>query len=476
MIDLPPHDVRFRPRAPDSQRGRAHAIWPLSSAPGGHNRSLTEPVCEGGDHSGRCGGNHSGYCCGLGVGVGAGEMHPGEGCSTVSDALMKRSLTKSVVRPIPFQFAPGVAWSSLRREPGGGTVAVRLAAAFVGPLALLVLLVTIGRSLLGLDFIVVHDGGMAPAIGSGSLAVVHNVDSKEARVGDIVSVSRTGNGGNTVTRVAAISPDGILTLKGDANEAPGAAQVPISDVHGRYLFSIPETGRYVIFVLLLAPGLVTLGYRAIELARRRSNPTSADEPRRDAVQHLSRGRRPWRQHRVADDADLTRAIARRLSDLPRPRRGSVAGESEAVLLQSGLDAAASELSGPSAAPATFEATEDFGAIGAPEEFQGSVQLAGVAPVVESADEIGETDAFDDAASVFKLEPSVLVSALNESHRRNAVIERRIARYRALARATRKRIRMLDTNKASTAARLESMERLIAALHDNVEDLRVRRDA
>lgn len=75
-----------------------------------------------------------------------------------------------------------------------------------------------------------------------------------------------------------------------------------------------------------------------------------------------------------------------------------------------------------------------------------------------------------------LPPQVLVRALVESHRANGRLQRRLEKSRDRIARLEDRIRDLKQAQAYESGRLETLDRVIAALHANLEDLRLARDS
>ncbi|MGD9934897.1 MAG: hypothetical protein AB7T37_14445 [Dehalococcoidia bacterium] len=75
-----------------------------------------------------------------------------------------------------------------------------------------------------------------------------------------------------------------------------------------------------------------------------------------------------------------------------------------------------------------------------------------------------------------LPPAVLVRALVESHRANGRLQRRLQKSRDRIARLENRIRDLKQQQAYESGRLETLDRVIAALHANLEDLRLARDS
>lgn len=114
--------------------------------------------------------------------------------------------------------------------------------------------------------VVITSGSMGPAIGTGDLVLTRSVSADDLRVGDVVTVS-TSTRSRVTHRVTALDDgaDGttVLTLKGDANEAPDAEVYPVSTAD-RMVARIPRAG-YVLMALRTPVGMVTLGALATAL-------------------------------------------------------------------------------------------------------------------------------------------------------------------------------------------------------------------
>ena len=111
----------------------------------------------------------------------------------------------------------------------------------------------------GVHPLVVRSGSMEPTIATGSLVLAKRVEASDINVGDIVTVERPDH--TRVThRVVAIERNGVtalLTLKGDANEDPDPAPVPVRDAY-RVVGQVPVIGRALSW-LATAPGGYVLG-------------------------------------------------------------------------------------------------------------------------------------------------------------------------------------------------------------------------
>ncbi|MGE5596615.1 MAG: hypothetical protein ACM3S1_11350, partial [Hyphomicrobiales bacterium] len=80
----------------------------------------------------------------------------------------------------------------------------------------------------------------------------------------------------------------------------------------------------------------------------------------------------------------------------------------------------------------------------------------------------------DAAAA--LPPGLLVRALIEARERNNRLEKRIAKQRDRIERLEEKVRDLKQERAWLRGRMETFEDVIAALHANIEDLRLHRDS
>lgn len=83
---------------------------------------------------------------------------------------------------------------------------------------------------------------------------------------------------------------------------------------------------------------------------------------------------------------------------------------------------------------------------------------------------------DDPETAAALPPALLVRALVEARDRNARLERRLAKQRGRIEKLEEKVRDLKQERAWLRGRMETFEDVIAALHDNIEDLRLFRDS
>ena len=94
-----------------------------------------------------------------------------------------------------------------------------------------------------LTAVYVGGGSMSPALIAGDLAVARN-GSSGVKVGDIVLVSKPGWPDGVLHRVVAVTFDGRLQLRGDANPTPDLEPVPLESVRAVVVFVLP-TGRAI---------------------------------------------------------------------------------------------------------------------------------------------------------------------------------------------------------------------------------------
>ena len=94
-----------------------------------------------------------------------------------------------------------------------------------------------------LTAVYVGGGSMSPALIAGDLAVARN-GSSGVKVGDIVLVSKPGWPDGVLHRVVAVTFDGRLQLRGDANPTPDLEPVPLESVSAVVVFVLP-TGRAI---------------------------------------------------------------------------------------------------------------------------------------------------------------------------------------------------------------------------------------
>lgn len=125
-------------------------------------------------------------------------------------------------------------WFTNQSKPTlAGVRRVRETVLTVGAIAGLVCIVaTVAGLLFDVKPLIFRSGSMSPEITTGALALARTVPVSDLAVGDIVSVENP-EGSRITHRVFEIQPDSdgtaIVTLKGDANDAPDIQPYAISE-------------------------------------------------------------------------------------------------------------------------------------------------------------------------------------------------------------------------------------------------------
>lgn len=145
----------------------------------------------------------------------------------------------------------------------------------LGCFVLLLVVVAAAPRVLGWQFVVVAGGSMEPTIQFGSIAVMEEISGDEVGPGDVIMYVNQAQ--KVVThRVVDYAPDGqSLITRGDANTDVDASPVQPENVHGRYLFSVPEVGNVVHWMhsregylaVVLIPGLLIILFELISIVR-----------------------------------------------------------------------------------------------------------------------------------------------------------------------------------------------------------------
>jgi len=137
---------------------------------------------------------------------------------------------------------------SAARTGGRRVVDVALTVAALG--GVLCILLVIAASVFHITLIMFKTGSMSPTIPAGSLAVVKEIPASEARVGDVVTISRAGELPIT-HRVTSATAQGegtvVITMKGDANDFEDPAPYVVDTVR-IVLFAVPGLASLVIAV------------------------------------------------------------------------------------------------------------------------------------------------------------------------------------------------------------------------------------
>jgi signal peptidase len=100
----------------------------------------------------------------------------------------------------------------------------------------------------GIQALVVQSGSMEPSIHTKSIVFVAPVNAYS--LDDVITFKQSGRNQVLVThRVVGLSTSQptLFTTKGDANEEADAETVPLQDVVGKVIFSVPMLGRIVSF-------------------------------------------------------------------------------------------------------------------------------------------------------------------------------------------------------------------------------------
>lgn len=136
--------------------------------------------------------------------------------------------------------------------------------------------VALAPRLFGLHMVIVEGKSMEPHIHYGSLAVMQDTSANDVKIGDVVEFTAPQTHWVTTHQIVAISPDHTsFTTKGDANNSADQAALPASQIHARYLFSIPEAGNMVRWLhsrngylaIVLVPGGLIILFELLSIVR-----------------------------------------------------------------------------------------------------------------------------------------------------------------------------------------------------------------
>ena len=131
-------------------------------------------------------------------------------------------------------------WKALKLA----TAIVRTIAWIVTLAALLLLSVMVIPRVVGLYPYVIQSSSMEPTIHTGAVAFIDQRE-EDIQVGDIIAFHHPSDEEIVVVhRVVGTQKDCIRT-QGDANEAPDSEEIPLTNLVGRYRFSIPYLGYVV---------------------------------------------------------------------------------------------------------------------------------------------------------------------------------------------------------------------------------------
>lgn len=157
--------------------------------------------------------------------------------------------------------------------------------------------------LCGLKPLVVRSGSMAPAIDTGAMAWVRDVDATEVRVNDVVVVQREHT--RVMHRVIDIEETAgaarKLQLRGDANSFPDAGPDEVLTVE-RVAFHVPWIGRAVV-AATNPPGSLVLGAYLAGCVWLILRPRSSQRAGVGGAHRDSRGLEPGDDHAGAREPD-----------------------------------------------------------------------------------------------------------------------------------------------------------------------------
>ena len=108
----------------------------------------------------------------------------------------------------------------------------------------------------GLEPYVVQTQSMTPTISAGDIAYIDTTKASTAKAGEVVAFS-VGDGQLCMHRAMDVS-NGAVQTKGDANDHPAAATIPVTSIRGHYAWKIPNIGIYVAPVLANIPAVVAV--------------------------------------------------------------------------------------------------------------------------------------------------------------------------------------------------------------------------
>ncbi|WP_440896676.1 signal peptidase I [Amphibacillus sp. Q70] len=106
------------------------------------------------------------------------------------------------------------------------------------------------ESYFGYQLRTVMSNSMEPTILTGSLAILEEVDPDTIHKGDIVTFQGEAEQAFTHRVVNTLTTDGGLQFqtKGDHNEVMDSSLVASNDIEGKYLFSVPYLGDFMLII------------------------------------------------------------------------------------------------------------------------------------------------------------------------------------------------------------------------------------
>jgi signal peptidase len=150
-----------------------------------------------------------------------------------------------------------------------------IAIVVVGVFVACLVTVVVAQRNFGWHFDVVVGGSMEPTIHLGSVAIIRDItDPSHLREGDIITYMDPVAQGRLVThRVIGFTEEGDLRTQGDANGNPDTVPVPLENVRGEYLLSIPKVGFLLhwitsengYLILIGVPGVLVVSWELATL-------------------------------------------------------------------------------------------------------------------------------------------------------------------------------------------------------------------
>ena len=110
---------------------------------------------------------------------------------------------------------------------------------------LLALVVAFFSGFLPIAPVVVATGSTEPAIHVGDVVMVCRANPDSLEVGDVIRYK--GNGCTVIHRIVEIDGDTFIT-QGDANNAPDLWPVDETQILGRVICTIPNTGKFTLWL------------------------------------------------------------------------------------------------------------------------------------------------------------------------------------------------------------------------------------
>lgn len=361
---------------------------------------------------------------------------------------------------------------------------------------LLLVVVVAAPRVLGWQFAVVTSGSMEPAIHTGSLAFFEDVPSEGVYRGDIVLFA--GPDGRQVThRVASVTADGAMVVtRGDANNAADANPVPVGALRGKYVFSIPYLGYAAhwarepegFLFAVLAPGLIVITLSVVSIFRARRLETAAVHHGERIVRapgpagEGERVRNPLKRHHqppAPQPISLTPPAAKAEEPAPSPLPPPPS-EPRAEAPQPPPSGEGPRLNPLAQIPLRSQATaNDARTERLVRSIRGEVEELREA-LDAMANDRGDFLEADIAAIIAdpegaaSLPSAVLVRAIVAANERNAQMLAELGRQARRNAKLKSKLRALRITHAQVAGRMATLDEVIAALHGNLEDLRLER--